>query len=856
MNRRDIEAIVPLTEMQRGFLMRHLRDPEHDDGFLEVSARFEGRIDPPLFAEAWARVVDRHEALRSSAHWPSGKEPLRIIHRHVALPALAIEPESAGERLPDRPVAASQSGRPGIAAPSDPPSPSDPAAPSSTPGVIPGRFALHRTPTWHLRLIRERDEMFTVVWTCHHVFVDGWSAGVVLDDLVASYNRLTGAQETDQPRPPAYSAYLRWLKSQDNEAARRYWSDRFEGFTPHALAGSNPNRAAPLLKSVKAELDESSTKRLLENGRSVGVPMGTLVQAAWALALGRMAGNEDICFGLTVSGRPAEVPGIESMAGMFMNALPLRVRIDAGLEVASWLQSVHADTQQAMEQGFAGPASLQSWARVSGTFFDSLLVFENYRPTTVEDPTRRHSAALRLLGFRSGLAVGVPLTLAVVPGERLRFELRHDAARVAEPISHALFETFRASLVMLANAVSGLVGDLLSALPVPEPAPAPAPPLVSPKSLPDDDGPAEQIPTVDDPTTPTEVSLALLVAGILSAPLPALDDDFFALGGDSMAALRLLGEIETAFGRAPSVEDFLATPTVRGLASALDADAHGPSSDSDSVRTPSPSLIQLSKGGSRMPMFLVHAGGGHVLFYHELARRLGADRPVYALQAAGLDGREPPLRSVPAMAERYLAEMRSVRPHGPYAIAGLCFGDLVALEIAHRLAAEGEAARPLIMFDSAPYHLAGAPAPERLKLGPVAGLIRRILHGEWSYLAARLRTLRKGQWIRTVPLPNLDEVNPRTRALLDVLRGIREAEASYRPVPYDGHIVLVRTSEMARRPDKAYHVTHWNKLALRGLAVETIEGGHVSLFEDPDQIDRLAAVLRDALQEADTGEEA
>ena len=166
----------------------------------------------------------------------------------------------------------------------------------------------------------------------------------------------------------------------------------------------------------------------------------------------------------------------------------------------------------------------------------------------------------------------------------------------------------------------------------------------------------------------------------LGVPL-GVTDDFFELGVDSLTAGRLFARIEREYDQRLPRGVLFQTPTVERLARLLDG------GEGDAQRWPS--LVPMRSGGDRTPLFCVHGGAGTVLFYRGLVEALGADQPVYALQAAGLYGGQAPEQTVEEMAAGYVEQMREVRPRGPYAVAGYCFGGMVAFEMARRLRAAG-----------------------------------------------------------------------------------------------------------------------------------------------------------------------
>ena len=192
------------------------------------------------------------------------------------------------------------------------------------------------------------------------------------------------------------------------------------------------------------------------------------------------------------------------------------------------------------------------------------------------------------------------------------------------------------------------------------------------------------------PRDRVEVQLTALWQQVLEVPKIGIHDNFFDLGGHSLKAAQLFFLLEQVYGRRLPLATLFQAPTIAELASVLSREQWTP---------PWQSLIAIQPSGTAMPIFMVPGVGGNVLVFAQLARLLGLDQPFYGLQARGLDGKETPFTSVPEMARHYIAEIRTVRPHGPYVVLGICTGGLIAYEMAQQLLEQGETAT-LVMMDT------------------------------------------------------------------------------------------------------------------------------------------------------------
>ena len=346
------------------------------------------------------------------------------------------------------------------------------------------------------------------------------------------------------------------------------------------------------------------------------------------------------------------------------------------------------------------------------------------------------------------------------------------------------------------------------------------------------------------PRNEVETQLVHIWERVLGFRPVGVTDNFFDLGGHSLLAVRLFAEITRAFGTAMPLSAIFKSPTIAELATRVRSEGHA---DVEGA------LVPIQPLGSKPPLFFVHAYGGGVFFYRELSDHLGQDRPFYGLQAIGLDGRKAPLRRVEDMAARYIREMKTVQPKGPYYIGGRCLGAYIALEIANQLHASGEKVGMLAVLDS--YWAPQGPLTAGEKMGKhVSSLMKGGIREKASYFAkhARMRaaktklrlagmaaalSLRLGR-----PVPGfirdlyLNHYLPRIHG---------EAERKYRPAIYPGVITFFQaTAEMDRDPR-----SFWGKRTSGGVEIEIIPASHRDILVEPN-VRVLAEKLNRALEKA------
>jgi thioesterase domain-containing protein/acyl carrier protein len=357
------------------------------------------------------------------------------------------------------------------------------------------------------------------------------------------------------------------------------------------------------------------------------------------------------------------------------------------------------------------------------------------------------------------------------------------------------------------------------------------------------------------PATKLEKLLASIWSEILDVKAIGVDDNFFELGGHSLLAVRLFAQIEKRLGKRLPLATLFQTPTVAQLAAVIQKDWTPAWSSLVEIQVPN------SLTGSKPPFFCVHALGGNVLEYYDLARHLGAEQPFYGLQSQGLDGKRAPHTRIEDMAAHYIKEMRELQSEGPYFIGGRSLGGTVAFEMARQLQAQGQAVGLLALLDTYPSGYAKlfrTEATLRAALGRgldktkvhLANLQSLSLREKFSYLIGKARfapaKVKSQVWRR---LYNGYERVGRTlpRALRDVNEFNSLAVRAYTPQVYDGKVTLFWASTDLRTSLDL--VEGWRALAGGGIEVHEIPGSHRDIVKEP-HVQDLANKLGTCLNRA------
>ncbi|MFD4658624.1 non-ribosomal peptide synthase/polyketide synthase [Kitasatospora sp. NPDC058444] len=435
---RSVADVYPLTPMQAGMLFHSLLDPDGDTYVNQVQLVLTGVTDPHALAEAWQRTADANAILRTRLSWQDGAEPLQVVQHRATVPVTHHDwtgrPAEQVERDTARLLA------------------EDRAA----------GLDLTEAPLLRLTLIRLTPTRVRVVWTFHHVLLDGWSAAQVFDEVCERYAALTAGRPPAPVQRAPYADYLRWLAGQDRAAVERYWRDTLAGFPaptelPRDRRPAGAHRASSSA-TVRVALGAGLSERLRDTARRAGLTVNTVLQGAWALLLSRYGGGPDVVFGTIVSGRPAELPGVTTMVGLFINALPTRVRIDDRRPLLDWLREVQDHQSEARRHDAVSLAQLQGWSELPGgtALFDSIVVFENY-PFDAESLTR-HGLGVETESVLE--PTSYPLSVVVAPGESIEVSLDHDPAAFDAATVERLGASLRTLLAGMAAGLDRPTGEL------------------------------------------------------------------------------------------------------------------------------------------------------------------------------------------------------------------------------------------------------------------------------------------------------------------------------------------------------------------------------------------------------------
>jgi amino acid adenylation domain-containing protein len=438
------EDVYPLSPLQQGLLFHSLYAPASGVYIEQMSWRMAGELDVPLFREAWQQVVDRHPLLRTRFLWREVSTPIQIVLPAAALPWREVDVRDCAS--------------------------SEQAARFSR-LVEEDRltdFDFERPPLMRILLFRVGRDTYDVLWTHHHILMDGWCLPILLQEVLTAYQALRRrAAPLFEPVAP-YRHHIVRLLGQDQAEAERFWRKALKGVTTPTVLGEEvaPEEAGQHRSSGTAAitLSPEASAQLRTFAQGHHVTLNTLVQGAWALLLSRYSRESEVLFGTTVSGRSADIPGIERMVGLFINTLPLRVRVAPDAVLSEWLRALLEHNSELRQFEQTPLVQIQGWSDVprGQALFESLIVFDNH-PL---DESLEKATELTIQGVALQGQTNYPLTLNVLPGKELTLSLWYHRNRFRDETAACMvrqLETLLTAMTQNPHARLGLLPLLASA---------------------------------------------------------------------------------------------------------------------------------------------------------------------------------------------------------------------------------------------------------------------------------------------------------------------------------------------------------------------------------------------------------
>jgi amino acid adenylation domain-containing protein len=431
--RSDIQDIYPLTPLQEGMLFHTLRDQElghrRANTFCQqMTFRIRGKLLVDLFVQSWNQLLARHDILRTVFNYTSTSKPLQIVlkvqkldidyhdTRHLSAPERDVFRQDyiAQDRL------------------------------------IP--FDLSQGPLMRLGVLQLADDDYQIVWSFHHIILDGWCIQIIQEELLAIYQALSRGQVARLAPVPPYSAYVKWLQAQPHRAAAAFWQAYIGDYSaatelPKSSGARRWQASSPQTRIF--ELTRDMTRELTALAVRAQVTLSTVFQCAWGVLLAKYNDADDVVFGMTVSSRPPEIKGIEQMVGLFLHTIPMRLRIEDGLSLETFLRRTQDKTIESQRYAYYPLADIQALSPAGQRLITHNFLFENYPlDERYLDAVEMPDTDFVIDHIQVYIPQNYDFVIAVHPGDPLKIRLLYQAQRF-DPL---IIEHIEAHLVRILEA--------------------------------------------------------------------------------------------------------------------------------------------------------------------------------------------------------------------------------------------------------------------------------------------------------------------------------------------------------------------------------------------------------------------
>ncbi|XOS93335.1 condensation domain-containing protein [Brevibacillus laterosporus] len=404
----ELENAYTLTPMQKGMLFHSLVNPHLGAYFEQTTFTLQGAFDVIAFEKSLNVLVQRNEVLRTNFYSGWKEHPVQVVFREKPAGFLYEDLRELNEEQCEAYIATL------LKRDKD------------------KGFDLAHDTLMRVTILRTKDETYRFVWSFHHILMDGWCLSLIAKEV---FEIFFAYQEQSQPqlapvRP--YSSFIEWLEKQDGEAASRYWHDYLEGYEHQTILGKTKRQEKPAEFVVKRHiisLSEQLTQRMNQIAKQQNVTVNTFMQTAWGILLQKYNDNQDVVFGSVVSGRPTEVPGIESIIGLFINTIPVRVRCEAEATAAEVMEMLQEQALASRAYDTYPLYEIQAQTEQKQSLITHIMVFENFPvQQQMEQLGSSSSTGFEIVNVETVEQTNYDFNLIVVPGAEIGIRLEYNAS--------------------------------------------------------------------------------------------------------------------------------------------------------------------------------------------------------------------------------------------------------------------------------------------------------------------------------------------------------------------------------------------------------------------------------------------
>ncbi|WP_431088386.1 amino acid adenylation domain-containing protein [Paenibacillus sp. 8b26] len=401
----ELENVYALTPMQKGMLFHNLMDSQSSAYFEQVSFDLNGHFHTASFASSLDLLVQRHMSLRTNFYSGVTDEPLQIVYRNKRTELYVedlreLEEDEQGRHILD----------------------------FTRKDKLRG-FKLDQDVLIRVAILRTGEETYRLIWSFHHIVMDGWCMSLLTNEVFTSYFAILALDQPKQTPVTPYSQYIEWLEQQDHEEAAQYWSTYLSGYEeqsrlPQAKVLGNGYQP----EQLDFDLGENLTAALQRVAKRYQVTVNTLVQTVWGILLQKYNGTNDVVFGSVVSGRPADIPNVEHIIGLFINTIPVRINSSGGSRFLDVIKQIQEQSIASRAYDTYPLYEIQALTEFKQDLIDHIIIFENYPVgEQIEQLGNGEQASFTITGVESVEQTNYDFNLKVLPGKTIQMSFGYNA---------------------------------------------------------------------------------------------------------------------------------------------------------------------------------------------------------------------------------------------------------------------------------------------------------------------------------------------------------------------------------------------------------------------------------------------
>ncbi len=403
----EISRIYPLTPMQEGMLFHSLYEQQSQAYFEQLTLTLEGEVVPELLEQSFNLLIERYDIFRTVFIWEKVQKPRQIVLKQrkagIIYKDISLLPEERQEALVRKEMEEDrQLG-----------------------------FDVSKDLLIRITLFQTGQQTFKMIWSNHHLLIDGWCTMPLIHELLQIYHALQNQLPLNLKRIYPYSDYIEWLEKQDKEEALEYWKHYISGYSELALIPHQkrlkPGACDYVLEEQIVEIDAEVTQRLVEVAKQNQVTLNIVFQAIWGVLLQRYNHTDDVIFGSVISGRPPEIEGVEHIIGLFINTIPVRVQSRNTLTYTKLIKELQQASLASEKYGYASLAEIQAQSGVKQELFQHILAFQNFN-TAGDKQEAGAAGGVRITESEAFEQTNYNFTVMLAPGERMLVKFSYNEA--------------------------------------------------------------------------------------------------------------------------------------------------------------------------------------------------------------------------------------------------------------------------------------------------------------------------------------------------------------------------------------------------------------------------------------------